>query len=201
MWRKWFGVFSFNHLQRQWKESSLPTICFSSSLHPHSPPSLFLLPSTLHPPSPPSLSFSSTNAVESESDAERVLFSYGFGTSVPSTSRRRMQQRSAPTTCCIVVGLDCTYMSDHVFCPQCWFHGLDVFLQCTACKTSLTAGEIELFPQERPGDWRQQDSKIAGRGNHVTSWWHHNEILHGALHVTSWWHHNEILHGVLHVTS
>ena len=31
--------------------------------------------------------------VENESDAERVLFSYGFGTSVPSTSRRRMQQR------------------------------------------------------------------------------------------------------------
>ena len=31
--------------------------------------------------------------VESEQDAERVLFSFGFGTSVPSTSRRRMQQR------------------------------------------------------------------------------------------------------------
>lgn len=32
--------------------------------------------------------------VESDVDAERVLFSYGFGTSVPSTSRKRMQQRS-----------------------------------------------------------------------------------------------------------
>ena len=32
--------------------------------------------------------------VENEQDAERVLFSFGFGTSVPSTSRRRMQQRS-----------------------------------------------------------------------------------------------------------
>lgn len=31
--------------------------------------------------------------VENEQDAERVLFSFGFGTSVPSTSRRRMQQR------------------------------------------------------------------------------------------------------------
>ena len=31
--------------------------------------------------------------VESDVDAERVLFSYGFGASVPSTSRKRMQQR------------------------------------------------------------------------------------------------------------
>lgn len=30
--------------------------------------------------------------VESDVDAERVLFSYGFGASVPSTSKRRMQQ-------------------------------------------------------------------------------------------------------------
>lgn len=30
--------------------------------------------------------------MENEQDAERVLFSFGFGTSVPSTSRRRMQQ-------------------------------------------------------------------------------------------------------------
>ena len=47
----------------------------------------------------PTVSFLSLplDAVEGESDAERVLFSYGFGTSVPSTSRRRMQQRLALT--------------------------------------------------------------------------------------------------------
>ena len=32
-------------------------------------------------------------AVEHECDAERVLFSYGFGTSIPTNSRRRLQQR------------------------------------------------------------------------------------------------------------
>ena len=31
--------------------------------------------------------------VENESDAERVLFSYGYGANVPSTAKRRMQQR------------------------------------------------------------------------------------------------------------
>lgn len=31
--------------------------------------------------------------VDHECDAERVLFSYGFGTSVPTNSRRRLQQR------------------------------------------------------------------------------------------------------------
>ena len=31
--------------------------------------------------------------MEHECDAERVLFSYGFGTSVPTNSRRRLQQR------------------------------------------------------------------------------------------------------------
>ncbi|XP_015769727.1 PREDICTED: progesterone-induced-blocking factor 1-like [Acropora digitifera] len=30
--------------------------------------------------------------VENESDAERVLFSYGYGANVPSTAKRRMQQ-------------------------------------------------------------------------------------------------------------
>ena len=37
--------------------------------------------------------------VESDVDAERVLFSYGFGASVPSTSKRRMQQRSVGVVC------------------------------------------------------------------------------------------------------
>ena len=32
-------------------------------------------------------------SVENESDAERVLFSYGYGANVPSTAKRRMQQR------------------------------------------------------------------------------------------------------------
>ena len=31
--------------------------------------------------------------VENESDAERVLVSYGYGANVPSTAKRRMQQR------------------------------------------------------------------------------------------------------------
>lgn len=31
--------------------------------------------------------------VENESDAERVLFSYGYGANVPSTAKRRIQQR------------------------------------------------------------------------------------------------------------
>lgn len=31
--------------------------------------------------------------VEDDGDVDRVLLSYGFGTSVPSSSRRRMQQR------------------------------------------------------------------------------------------------------------
>jgi len=31
--------------------------------------------------------------VENESDAEKVLFSYGYGANVPSTAKRRMQQR------------------------------------------------------------------------------------------------------------
>lgn len=32
-------------------------------------------------------------SVEHSCDAERVLFSYGFGTSVPAHSKRRLQQR------------------------------------------------------------------------------------------------------------
>lgn len=32
-------------------------------------------------------------AVEHSCDAERVLFTYGFGTSVPTNSKRRLQQR------------------------------------------------------------------------------------------------------------
>lgn len=35
----------------------------------------------------------STHSVEDSSDAERVLFSYGFGTTIPAQSRRRLQQR------------------------------------------------------------------------------------------------------------
>lgn len=31
--------------------------------------------------------------VEGEVDAERVLFAYGYGANVPSTAKRRMQQR------------------------------------------------------------------------------------------------------------
>ena len=31
--------------------------------------------------------------VENEVDAERVLFAYGYGANVPSTAKRRMQQR------------------------------------------------------------------------------------------------------------
>ena len=31
--------------------------------------------------------------VDNEADAERVLFSYGYGANVPSTAKRRMQQR------------------------------------------------------------------------------------------------------------
>ena len=32
-------------------------------------------------------------SAENESDAERVLFAYGYGANVPSTAKRRMQQR------------------------------------------------------------------------------------------------------------
>ena len=31
--------------------------------------------------------------VENEEEAERVLFSYGYGANVPTTSKRRLQQR------------------------------------------------------------------------------------------------------------
>ena len=32
-------------------------------------------------------------AVADEKEAERVMFSYGYGANVPSTAKRRMQQR------------------------------------------------------------------------------------------------------------
>ena len=31
--------------------------------------------------------------VENEDDAERVLFSYGYGANMPTTAKRRMKQR------------------------------------------------------------------------------------------------------------
>jgi progesterone-induced-blocking factor 1 len=34
-----------------------------------------------------------TFLVDNEEDAERVLFSYGFGTSIPTNSKRRARQR------------------------------------------------------------------------------------------------------------
>ncbi len=49
--------------------------------------------------------------VENEQDAERVLFSFGFGTSIPSTSRRRMQQRYMGTIHVTV----CTRTRDSVY--------------------------------------------------------------------------------------
>ena len=33
--------------------------------------------------------------MENEEEAERVLFSYGYGANVPTTSKRRLQQRYA----------------------------------------------------------------------------------------------------------
>ena len=32
-------------------------------------------------------------SVENEEDAERVLYSYGYGANVPSTAKRRLKQR------------------------------------------------------------------------------------------------------------
>ena len=37
-------------------------------------------------------------AVESEAEAEKVLFSYGYGANVPTTARRRLQQRYEKVT-------------------------------------------------------------------------------------------------------
>ena len=33
------------------------------------------------------------SSVEDEQEAEKVLFSYGYGANVPTTSKRRLQQR------------------------------------------------------------------------------------------------------------
>ena len=37
--------------------------------------------------------------VESEDDAERVLFSYGYGANVPTTAKRRLKQRCLFMAC------------------------------------------------------------------------------------------------------
>lgn len=39
------------------------------------------------------ISFLQFFAVEDEAEAERVLFSYGYGANVPTTAKRRLKQR------------------------------------------------------------------------------------------------------------